>query len=202
MRINYLISMFHDHLPISFIEDMHRYLKSSSLFVFIASNFEDHPSNEFYAKQVIQLFQKADIFFDKLVIIDYQNLDLKSIKEADFIWLSGGNTLKQMAYFYEIQLADLLKEYHGILAGMSAGAINMASRVVLAKDIEDNVPELSIYEGLGRVDINIEPHLDESRKDHLNDIYGLYDESYIKVIEDKMEVIGPHILYTQTKTLD
>lgn len=72
---------------------------------------------------------------------------------------------------------------------MSAGSINMAKRVILGKDIE-----LSIYDWIGLVDINIEPHLDSESKEHMKDIYevsqysviyGIYDNTFIKITTKK-----------------
>lgn len=85
--------------------------------------------------------------------------------------------------------------------GLSAGAINCAKRVVLAKDESDNIPELSIYSGLGLVDINIEPHLDLTREKHLQEILeaakhteiiGLYDNSFIRVDGTEYQIFGPY----------
>jgi dipeptidase E len=91
---------------------------------------------------------------------------------------------------------------------MSAGSINMADEVVLPKDEEDNVPELSVYKGLGLVVVNIEPHLDFNRTKHIEDIkdasqtspiYGIYDDSFILVNDDKVEVFGDYCLFENGK---
>lgn len=90
---------------------------------------------------------------------------------------------------------------------MSAGSINMAKKVVLPKDINDNIPKLSIYDGIGLVDINIYPHLDSIHKDNLQNIYeaskfttiyGLYDNSFIKIIDNKIDIHGFHFKYENT----
>jgi len=104
----------------------------------------------------------------------------------------------------EYNLIPVLKRRQGITIGMSAGSINMAKRVVLAKDIDDNIPELSIYDGIGLVDINIEPHLDSASEEHMKDvyeasrytvIYGIYDNTFIKIVNDRMEIYGVYFKY-------
>lgn len=99
----------------------------------------------------------------------------------------------------DYNLISALQNRDGITIGMSAGSINMAKRVVLAKDMEDNIPELSIYNGIGLVDINIEPHLDSSSENHLNEIleatqfstiYGLNDNSFIKIVDNNISIYG------------
>ena len=87
---------------------------------------------------------------------------------------------------------------------MSTGSINMAKRVVLAKNLDENIPELSIYDGIGLVDINIEPHLDSASEEHINEIYeashyatiyGIYDNTFIKIVDDTMDIYGVYFKY-------
>ena len=52
--------------------------------------------------------------------------------------------LEQNNYLY---LKKYINDVNKIVIGISAGAINMAEKVVLAKDVEDNIPNLSIYKG-------------------------------------------------------
>lgn len=100
-------------------------------------------------------------------------------------------------------LIEALQQRNGITVGLSAGAINMAKKVVLAKDIEDGIPELSIYDGIGLVDFNIEPHLNSATREHIKDveiaakvaIYGLYDEAFLEVGDDGMKVFGEYRLF-------
>lgn len=126
------------------------------------------------------------------------------IEKADIAWIAGGDTLKQIAYLKEYNLIPALQSREGITIGMSAGSINIAKRVVLAKNIHDNVPELSIYDRIGLVDINIEPHLDSASEEHMRDIYevsqysaiyGIYDNTFIKITNDTMDIYGTYFKY-------
>lgn len=101
-------------------------------------------------------------------------------------------------------LIEALQQRNGITVGLSAGAINMAKKVVLAKDMEDGIPELSIYDGIGLVDFNIEPHLNSATREHIKDveiaakvapIYGLHDEAFLEVGDDGMKVFGEYRLF-------
>jgi dipeptidase E len=69
----------------------------------------------------------------------------ESVETANVVWLSGGPTLAQMESIRRYGLIPALCARDGITIGMSAGAINMAKRVVLAKELSDDVPELSVY---------------------------------------------------------
>lgn len=209
MTINFLTSGFPNGFTSAFIDEVKKYLTNRSTFVFLASDFDHqaHDITDHYCKLFLDMFRSFDIHFDNVYIIDYRvTMERAAIltEIADFVWISGGDTLKQISYIKEYQLIDVLRNRSGITMGMSAGSINMAKRVVLARDVEDNVPELSIYEGIGLVDINIEPHIDLDRTEHIEDIkvaskynkiYGLYDESFITVVNDKVEIFGDYILF-------
>jgi len=210
MTINFLTSGFPNGFTDVFINEVKKYLTNKSTFVFIASDFDyqAHDITEHYCKLFLDMFRSFDIEFEHVYIIDYRvSMERAAIltEIADFVWISGGDTLKQISYIKEYQLIDTLRNRNGITMGMSAGSINMAKRVVLARDVHDNVPELSIYEGIGLVDINIEPHIDLNRVEHIEDIkeaakhnaiYGLYDESFITVVNDKVEIHGEYIVFS------
>jgi peptidase E len=153
------------------------------------------------------MFRNNGIVFNEVRVIDDRITKEKAVQyveKAGVIWIAGGNTLKQIAYLKEYNLISVLKNREGLTIGMSAGSINMARRVVLAKDINDNIPELAIYDGIGLVDINIEPHLDSASEEHMKDIYeasqfttiyGLYDNSFIKIVDDNMNIYGTYFKY-------
>jgi len=57
------------------------------------------------------------------------------------------------------------------------------------------------------VDVNIEPHLDTENKKHMEDIceatehaaiYGLFDNSFIEIVDDTMEFHGDYIKYEKS----
>lgn len=103
----------------------------------------------------LKLFGNKDIIFGYTAIVDRAQSPrdaISLIEKADVVWLSGGNTLLQIRDIKNYGLLDALRQRSGITIGMSAGAINMAKNVVLAKDVSDSIPELSLYEGIGLVD--------------------------------------------------
>ena len=144
-----------------------------------------------WAEEIRGKFGEIGVLFSGFQIVDHTVSPTqaeKYIRDAQVIWLSGGDTLRQIASFQEYHLRELLMGFDGIVIGMSAGSINMADRVVLARNIYDRSPQLEIYQGLGLVEINIEPHLDPVNAEHLDDIleasvhapiYGLFDDSFI-----------------------
>jgi len=207
MQTYILTSAFDQGFTPDFTKVIKERLNERETFVFIASSFDQPQKNQKYAGRIIEMFNEIGIEFKTMIIIDKDTPKKKVnqiIDSASLIWISGGDTLKQIGYLREYQLDEILKNYQGIVIGMSAGSINMACRVVLAKDIEDNIPELSVYEGLGLVNINIEPHLDLLRGEHLlaikeagkiAPIYCLYDDSFILIEQNQQQIFGPYVLF-------
>ena len=113
-----------------------------------------------------------------------------------------GNGINSKNISIALWIKPLSSLNNKIVIGMSAGAINMAKKVVLAKDPDDNILELSIYEGLGLTDINIEPHCDFSNKEHwkelekaseINEIVVMNDDAYI-ICDDDISYYGTYLI--------
>lgn len=207
MNVSLLTSGFTDGFTDDFISCVKEYYHNNGSFVFIASDFTAHSKTDRHLDVFLNMFGDSGIVFNEVHIIDDRITREKAsqyIEKADITWIAGGDTLKQIAYLKEYNLIPALQSREGITIGMSAGSINMAKRVVLAKDIHDNVPELSIYDGIGLVDINIEPHLDSASEDHMRDIYeasqysaiyGIYDNTFIKITNGTMDIYGTYFKY-------
>lgn len=207
MKVSLLTSGFTDGFTDDFISCVKEYYHNNGSFVFIASDFTEHSKTDRHLDAFLSMFGNSGIVFNEVYIIDdriTREKALQYIEKANIVWIAGGDTLKQIAYLKEYNLIPALQSREGITIGMSAGSINMAKRVVLAKDIAYNVPELSIYDGIGLVDINIEPHLDSASKDHMKDIYeasqysaiyGIYDNTFIKITNDTMDIYGTYFKY-------
>jgi len=210
MKVSLLTSGFPDGFTDDFIQCVKEYYYNNGSFVLIASDFAAHSKTDRHTDAFCSMFRNNGIIFDKVHIIDdriTKEKALQYIEKADIIWIAGGNTLKQIEYLKEYNLIPALQKREGITIGMSAGSINMAKKVVLPKDIEENIPELSIYDGIGLVDINIEPHLDSASEEHMKEIYeasqyatiyGIYDNTFIKIVNDTLDIYGDYLKYEKT----
>ena len=182
MKVSFLTSYFPNGFTNDFINCIKEYYTNEGSFVFIASDFSTHSKNDKNIDIFLNMFKSNGIIFKETHVID-NRISKKEAKEyiekAEVVWLSGGNTLNQIKEIKEYDLIEALQTREKITIGMSAGSINMAKRVVLAKDINDNIPELSIYDGIGLVNINIEPHLDPTDEEHNKDIYEASKSSTI-----------------------
>ena len=207
MKVAYLTSAFSSGFTDDFIESLKKYYIEVGEFVFVASSFEEHAKNDKYTECFVNLFKDVHINFSGVNVVDSrltQHEAKEVIKGASIVFLSGGDTLKQIGYLNEYDLVSSIRERDGITIGMSAGSINMAEKVVLAKDESDNIPELSIYDGIGLVHLNIEPHINNMSNDHLAEveeaskvttIVGLPDDSFILVTEDQVVYYGDYRIF-------
>lgn len=207
MKVSILTSGFPNGFTNDFIQCVKKYYDYNGSFVLIASDFAGHSKTDRHLDAFFSMFRNNGILFNEVHVIDDRVTKEKAIEyidTADVVWIAGGDTLKQIAYLKKYKLIPALQRREGITIGMSAGSINMAKKVVFAKDIEDNIPELVIYDGVGLVDINVEPHLDSASEEHMKDvyeasqyttIYGIYDNTFIKIINDTMEIYGEYLKY-------
>ena len=168
-------------------------------FAFVASEFETlHEKTDKYFRIFLDMFEEAGIHFEEAYVVDGRMSAAeaqKAVVEADVVWLSGGDTPAQFAYFQKYGLVKVLQEHEGVIIGMSAGSINMARTSICTLSCGHSKQE--IYSGLGCVDISVEPHfVRENVSDELielsNDyiIYGLCDDALIVCSGETIEFYG------------
>ena len=175
---------------------------------FIPCDFDDYEGNDHFKKKIIKLFEDKEFFFSNISMIDSRlKMDemYKKIENSSLVFLLGGDVLMQIQNIEKYSLKSFISKK--ITIGMSAGAINMAKKVVLAEDKDDNIPSLSIYEGIGITDINIEPHCDFYNEDHwkdieeassVSDIVVMNDDAYI-ICDEKIDYYGKYVILRNKK---
>lgn len=133
---------------------------------------------------------------------------LKRLQEADVIFVEGGNTYHLMYWFNKSGLSEILSELlkTKVYVGVSAGTLIMTPSLLNA--VEERQPALDIGEtaydnALAHVDFMVTPHinspyfpdnnfenLEKESKKYSHSIYGLDNNSAIKVDGEKVEVIS------------
>jgi peptidase E len=199
MKTLYFLSGF-DKIK-GFTEEIANNLKKDIIdrnaLVSIASSPDDYEKTDKYFSILIEWFKNIGIIFKHYSLVDNRKKDSQIINEASCIFLSGGTTIKQMEFLRENNFCELLKDYNGIIMGMSAGAINMGKNSLSLKS-KKNL-ETVIYKGLELADITIIPHFSIFDEDKINKllkyqneykIYGMCDNSAIIKQGDKIKIIG------------
>lgn len=151
--------------------------------------------------------------FAMLDIIDIsalpKNLWQPRIEEADVLLFGGGNVFHLMYWLNKSGLAKLLPDLlkKRVYVGISAGSMVCGKRILLSQSkklyYEDLKGEYKDEKGLGFVDFQIRPHLNNQyfpkvrevylkklAKEIPEPIYALDDEMALKVVDGKVGVVG------------
>ena len=147
--------------------------------LYICSSPDRRDLNCTFGADVFQIFSQEGMPFRHTAELDGDNAyeTKKLVMESDLIVLAGGHVPTQNAFFHKIRLPDILKDYDGVVLGISAGSMNMAE-VVYAQPEEpgESGPEYKRFlYGLGLTDINILPHYQKVKND-LVDGLRLYED--------------------------
>ena len=197
--------------PEDVMKDLNEELNEEPTLAFIPSNFNDHENNLKRVNKTIQMFKNSGVKFNIGYLIDNEVTTEKAIevmKKCDVVFLSGGNPLEQIEGINNLNIRNAIREYGNIIVGMSAGSMNMADKVLLAKDEDENIPETIVYDGIGLTNINIEPHCDFDNKDHwedlkeaskINKIYCMVDNCSIVIKNKEIKTNGNYCIINDGK---
>ena len=212
--INYLLSGIDKEKGFSEVQAKYlkQDIKNTNVITFIASSFNNIEKTNIYLDIMLNWFKKIDITFKEAYLInDLVNPSQAKeyIDKSDVVFIMGGDTLEQIKNIIKYDIIHNLQKRKGITIGISAGSINMAKDVAIARDIDDNIPDHSFYKGIGLVDINIEPHFDLNNTIHNKDIIEiskdnkmicLPDDSFIRIDKD-INIIGEYYMYDKEGNL-
>ncbi len=153
-------------------EKFKKYIKNFNNFLYVASVEDNAENNDLYFNLAKQSFNLT-MPFKNYYLLDGRTKDKAKelINKADFIFLCGGHVPTQNKFFNNINLAELLKDYNGVICGASAGSMNCAKTVYSAPELEGETldPNYKKYlNGLGLTNINIIPHFDDIKDTYLD----------------------------------
>jgi len=150
--------------------------------------------------------------FKEIDIVDISALPKEiwqpRLEEADVLFVEGGNTYHLMYWFNQSGLSKLLPKLlkTKIYIGVSAGTIITTPSIINA-DFEaktlKEIHEEIFHQGLNLVNFMVEPHLNSEyfpestlenlevrSKKYSHPIYGIDDDTAIKIDGDNIEVIS------------
>ena len=152
-----------------FVDRIREVLPENPRALFICSDPDDHNGTCRFAAETCAAFAMEGMAFSCYHVLDWRNARraYQLIAMTDLIILCGGHVPTQNAFFHKIRLPDILKDYDGVVLGISAGSMNMAE-VVYAQPEEpgESGPEYKRFlYGLGLTDIIILPHYQKVKDD-------------------------------------
>ena len=177
----------------------------------ICSNPDDWDKTDYYAAHIKKMFEDGGFIFERFYTLDSRNENLatKLVRESNLLILAGGHVPTQNLFFNKIGLRSLLKDFDGIVIGMSAGSMNSADIVYSQPEEEGEAidPEYQRFlTGLGLTKINLLPHYQKNKDDVLDGLriyediacsdsigktfYAIPDGSYLFIDTGKEELRG------------
>lgn len=164
----------------SFVDNLRSCWKPDSRLVVICSDAHNFPLNDEMCDTFTKAFRYHGLTVSESVMLDSRNeRDAGSIIAlSDVILLGGGHVPTQNEFFARIGLKKLLREYTGVIIGVSAGSMN-------CKDVVYAQPELPgesidpnyqrFLPGLSLARIQILPHY-QMVKDNILDGKRLFED--------------------------
>lgn len=178
-------------------------------FIPTASNIESGDKQDWL---IADLEKLKELKFNSIDIVDISALPkeiwLERLKDVDIIFVEGGNTYHLMYWFNKSGLSEIFPELlkTRVYVGVSAGSLiatpsilNSKSEKVFAEKIHQKISD----KGLSFVNFMVEPHinsvwfpestfknLEKQSKNYQYPIYGIDDNTAIKIDGEKIEIIS------------
>ena len=170
-------------------------------FIPTAANVEGGDKVSWFFRQYEDL-RRTGISWIDMIDFAAPDVDWQSrLAKCDVLYVSGGNTFYLLDQIRKQKFDDYLRKALAtkVYVGSSAGSITMTPSIEVAAipPGDPNLPNLINLTGLGYVDFEIEPHCNEERfvlirkyaKTHSKKIYAIDDQTAIKIIDGRVEVI-------------
>ena len=163
--------------------------------VFISADPENFAQNDDDGNGMHQMFAERDMAFAEHHVIDRRTSATDAaalIRQADCIWLMGGEVTWQMKLIRDLNLIPELLASTAVILGVSAGSMN------LGKYVAELWESKSFYEGIGLTDFTIKAHYEPDayfipelkKMSMLHPIVTMEDESAIFINRDKTWRLG------------
>lgn len=163
-----------------FVEKLSQHWKTDSRCLIVSSDPDEFERND----EMQETFRKA-FAFHGLSLSDMTVCDSRNeihaaalIADSDVVILAGGHVPTQNAFFQRIGLKDLMRDYEGIVIGISAGTMNSAKVVYAQPELEGESIDPNYQRfipGLDLTDVMILPHY-QMVKDVVLDGKKLFEE--------------------------
>ncbi len=126
--------------------------------VFISADPENYAQNDDDRDGMHEMFAERGLAFAEKHVIDRRSgaaEAVKLVREADCIWLMGGESTWQLQLIRDLGLDTELCESKAVILGVSAGSMNLGRTVAYVWD------DPHFYEAIGLTNITIKAHYEE-----------------------------------------
>ncbi|MBO5031316.1 MAG: Type 1 glutamine amidotransferase-like domain-containing protein [Lachnospiraceae bacterium] len=193
-----------------FLESLQQHWKDNSDVLIISSDPDSSEMNDSIRDVFAEAFPMSGLSIRRMQICDKRNEEIAAqIADYDVLILAGGHVPTQNAFFQKIRLKERIKDFDGILIGISAGTMNCAETVYAQPELEGESIDKEyrrFLSGLGITRLMILPHFQYIRNNILDgkrimeditfpdsygrEFYGLTDGSYVMIENETMTLYG------------
>lgn len=142
--------------------------------VFIVGEPMNYGYSRVSAEWFVDQLAQAGMPFERYSVINYKTGHFRAlnlIRNADMLFLMGGNPIEQKRMCKKLGIWNALCRYEGVMVGMSAGAMIMSKYIILPATSEE-YPEFIIVDGMNRDNISIFPHNNTQDEDYPEQLYS------------------------------
>lgn len=146
-----------------FLDNLKKYWPLNPKCLIISSDPDNQVVNDSFKAIFPEAFRMSGLSCSEWEICDRRNESRLAdiIDDYDVILLAGGHVPTQNKFIAKVNLRELLKNYKGIIIGISAGSMNSADVVYAQPELDKEAidPAYQRYlDGLGLIHISILPH--------------------------------------------
>ena len=150
--------------------------------LFIAADPNDVEKVASYKNAYLYAFPLHGMSIHSYTICDATNMAVVDrLAQYDVIILSGGHVPTQNAFFQSINLKEKIRDFSGIIIGISAGTMNCAKTVYAHPELDGEVidPQYKRFiPGLGLTKRMILPHYQMIKDEVLDNLRAMEDIAY------------------------
>ncbi len=150
--------------------------------LFVCADPNDRAKSESYKSAYLYAFPFHGMAVESYTICDSQNENaVEELDRYNVIILSGGHVPTQNAFFQKIGLRDKIREFSGIIIGISAGTMNCADTVYAHPELEGEATRPTYQRFLTGLDLTkrmILPHYQAIKDDVIDGLRAFEDIAY------------------------
>lgn len=193
-----------------FLYSLQNHWKKDSNVLIICADPNAIETNDSILHTFEEAFPMSGLSINRINIFDKRNGNfIHNILDYDVVILAGGHVPTQNRFFEEIRLKNCLKDFDGILIGISAGTMNSAEIVYAQPEVEGESIDIDYKRFLSGLEITplmILPHYQDIKDEildgkrlleditypdsHGREFYALVDGSYFIVENQSTELFG------------
>ena len=183
------------HFPDEIAQVLRENLHERNSLIFISAWPEDYARNDDDSDGMHGMFAERGMAFADHRVIDRRTSAtdaVRLVREADCVFLMGGDATKQIALIRDLGLMPELLSSRAVILGVSAGSMNMGRQVA------DVWETKALYEGINLTNITMKGHYAEDawfiptlkEMSMTRPIVAMEDESAIFIKADGARKIG------------